>query len=95
MGHIFSALPGLAEVPPAEKKECLILTNKATMLLKTKDRENEQSQTKPILSRLESGAWGCRGDVCLRSLVTRSETKGYGFFPELARRFSSRFAGSE
>ena len=30
-----------------EKKECLILTNKATMLLKTKDRKNEQSQTKP------------------------------------------------
>jgi hypothetical protein len=31
-----------------EKKECLILTNKATMLLKTKDRVYEQSQTKPI-----------------------------------------------
>ena len=31
----------------AEKKGCLFLTNKATMLLKTKDRENEQSQTKP------------------------------------------------
>ena len=30
------------------KKECLNLTNKATMLLKTKDRENEQSQTNPI-----------------------------------------------
>jgi hypothetical protein len=33
----------------AEKKECLNLTNKAIMLLKTKDRENEQSRTKPIL----------------------------------------------
>ena len=33
----------------AEKKECLFLTNKANMLLKTKDRQNEQSQTKPIL----------------------------------------------
>ena len=32
----------------AEKKECLFLTNKAIMLLKTKGRENEQSQTKPI-----------------------------------------------
>jgi len=32
-----------------EKKECLFLTNEATMLLKTKDRENERSQTKPIL----------------------------------------------
>ena len=31
----------------AEKKECLNLTNKAIMLLKTKGRENEQSQTKP------------------------------------------------
>ena len=30
------------------KKECLFLTNKAIMLLKTKGRENEQSQTKPI-----------------------------------------------
>jgi hypothetical protein len=31
-----------------QKKECLILTNKAVMLLKTKDRENEQSRTNPI-----------------------------------------------
>ena len=31
----------------AEKKECLFLTNKANMLLKTKDRQNEQSQTQP------------------------------------------------
>ena len=31
------------------KKECLNLTNKAIMLLKTKGRQNEQSQTKPIL----------------------------------------------
>ena len=30
------------------KKECLNLTNKAIMLLKTKGRENEQSRTKPI-----------------------------------------------
>jgi hypothetical protein len=33
-----------------KKKECLFLTNKAVMLLKTKDRENEQSRTKPIKS---------------------------------------------
>ena len=31
------------------KKECLFLTNEATMLLITKDRKNERSQTKPIL----------------------------------------------
>jgi len=31
-----------------QKKECLIFTNKANMLLKTKDRVYEQSQTKPI-----------------------------------------------
>ena len=31
------------------KKECLNLTNEAIMLLKTKDRENERSQTNPIL----------------------------------------------
>ena len=30
------------------KKDCLFLTNEATMLLKTQGRENEQSQTKPI-----------------------------------------------
>jgi hypothetical protein len=30
------------------KKECLFLTNEAIMLLKTKDRQNERSQTKPI-----------------------------------------------
>jgi hypothetical protein len=40
-------------VPPVtrdvhRKKECLNLTDKATMLLKTKDRQYEQSQTKPI-----------------------------------------------
>ena len=34
------------------KKECLFLTNKATILLKIKDRENEQSQTKPIFGAL-------------------------------------------
>jgi hypothetical protein len=38
------------KVANRRKKECLILTNKAIMLLKTKDRENEQSQTKPIFS---------------------------------------------
>ena len=32
------------------KKECLNLTNEATMLLKTNDRVYERSQTKPILS---------------------------------------------
>ena len=32
------------------KKECLFLTNEANMLLKTKDRKNEQSRTKPIIS---------------------------------------------
>ena len=32
------------------KKECLFLTNKAVMLLKRKDRENERSRTKPIKS---------------------------------------------
>ena len=31
------------------KKECLFLTNEATILLKTKDRVYERSQTKPIL----------------------------------------------
>ena len=33
-----------------QKKECLFLTNIANMLLKTKDWENERSQTKPIES---------------------------------------------
>jgi len=42
-------LRGLTVVNSA-KKECLNLTNEPTMLLKTKDRENERSQTKPILS---------------------------------------------
>ena len=32
-----------------QKKECLNLTNKATMSLKIKEDENERSQTKPIL----------------------------------------------
>jgi hypothetical protein len=32
----------------AAKKECLFLTNEAIMLLKTKGRQNERSQTKPI-----------------------------------------------
>jgi hypothetical protein len=43
-------LRGRAHGGGDQKKECLILTNKANMLLKTKDRENERSQTKPILS---------------------------------------------
>ena len=33
-----------------QKKECLNLTNKATMSLKIKEDENEQSRTKPIMS---------------------------------------------
>ena len=45
-----------------QKKECLNLTNKAVMLLKTKDRENEQSRTKPILAvRKPSAVAGGRG----------------------------------
>ena len=40
---------GLRGVAVPRKKECLFLTNKATMLLKTRDRVYEQSQTKPIL----------------------------------------------
>ena len=32
------------------KKECLFLTNEAVRLLKTKDRQNERSRTKPILA---------------------------------------------
>jgi hypothetical protein len=38
------------------KKECLISTNEAIMLLKTKDRQNERSQTKPISA---GGKIGC------------------------------------
>ena len=41
----------LREGAGAAKKECSFLTKKATMLLKTKGRENEQSQTKPILEK--------------------------------------------
>ena len=40
---------GTGEDP--RKKECLFLTNEAIMLLKTKDRQNERSQTKPISER--------------------------------------------
>ena len=43
-------LRGRAQGGEDQKKECLILTNKAVMLFKTKDRENERSQTKPILA---------------------------------------------
>jgi hypothetical protein len=38
-----------------QKKECLISTNEAIMLLKTKDRQNERSQTKPISAGGEIG----------------------------------------
>jgi len=34
----------------SQKKECLNLTNKAVMLLKTKTRVYEQSRTKPIVT---------------------------------------------
>jgi len=41
------------------KKECLFFTNEAIMLLKTKGRQNERSQTKPISesrnSKFETG----------------------------------------
>ena len=40
---------GVRTVARIKKKECLILTNEAVMLLKTNDRENERSRTKPIL----------------------------------------------
>jgi hypothetical protein len=40
--------PRLRAGAGAAKKECLFLTNEAIMLLKTKDRQNERSQTKPI-----------------------------------------------
>ena len=43
----------------AEKKECLFFTNEATMLLKTKDRQNEQSQTKPILEHCRRRRFCC------------------------------------
>ena len=43
-------LRGRAHGGGDQKKECLILTNEAVMLLKKNDRENERSQTKPILS---------------------------------------------
>ena len=42
-------LRGRAKGGEDQKKECLILTNEAVMLLKTNDRENERSRTKPIL----------------------------------------------
>jgi len=42
-------LRGRAEGGEHQKKECLFLTNEAVRLLKTKDRENERSRTKPIL----------------------------------------------
>ena len=41
-------LQRLRRLAGLQKKECLFLTNKATMLLQTKDRKNKQSQTKPI-----------------------------------------------
>jgi hypothetical protein len=54
------ACPARERGPGAQKKECLFLTNKATMFLKTKDRVYEQSQTKPILVR-RLGDWVIRG----------------------------------
>ena len=65
----------------ARKKECLNLTNKAIMLLKTKDRENEQSQTKPIIRGAFGAAIPARGMALLgvRRLVAallRSFRKG-------------------
>ena len=77
------------------KKDCLFLTNKAVMLLKKQDRENERSRTKPILSSPKYAAKGCRGEMYLRGVVTPNETKGYGFFPKLALRFFFRCVGSE
>ena len=41
------------------KKECLFLTNKATMLLKIKDRVYERSQTNPISAGRIKGGIGC------------------------------------
>jgi hypothetical protein len=46
--YVRGGWPQLRERAGAEKKECLFLTNEAIMLLKTKDRQNERSQTKPI-----------------------------------------------
>ena len=43
----------------AEKKECLFLTNEAIMLLKTKDRQNERSRTKPILEHSRRRRFCC------------------------------------
>ena len=43
-------LRGCAGWRRQQKKECLNLTNKATMSLKIKEDENEQGRTKPIMS---------------------------------------------
>ena len=64
-----------------EKKECLNSTNEAIMLLKTKDRKNERSQTKPIIRGAFGAAIPARGMALLgvRRLVAallRSFRKG-------------------
>ncbi len=46
---------GVARGEEGQEKDCLFLTNKATILLKTKDRENEQSQTKPNSQEMFDG----------------------------------------
>jgi hypothetical protein len=47
---------GVRGGPRTQEKECLFLTNKAVMLLKLKDRKNEQSRTKPIFEWVKRSA---------------------------------------
>ena len=82
----------------AEKKECLNLTNKATMLLKIKDRENEQSQTKPIqvalLSFQGSGIQVALGYSSARASAKRQFCAPTGPMAESQTQGASRQAAS-
>ena len=81
----------------AEKKECLFLTNKAIMLLKTKGRENEQSRTKPIqvalLSFQGSGIQVALGYSSARAGAARQRCAPPGARAEPQTQGSSRQGG--
>jgi len=62
----------------AAKKECLFLTNKANMLLKTKDWKNEQSQTKPIESNKLLKTKDKQREMVTNKAIMLLKTKDWG-----------------
>ena len=69
-----------------EKKDCLILTNEAVRLLKTKDRQNERSRTKPILAGGKSGG---AEEVMLNSGLGKKRSH----LPRRSKRAGGRISG--